>query len=92
MSYSTFPQPSIYSPTTQESYQLPIHWKRQRQVFLIILKKLLVTLRSMKKRKFQLSAPYIGVVSRRLDAQVLKRSLTVLVERNARAGPAEPPA
>ena len=31
------------------------------------------------------------MVSRRLDAQVLKRSLTVLVERNARAGPAEPP-
>ena len=41
---------------------------------------------------FNWYAPYIGVVSRRLDPQVLKRSLTVLVEQNARAGPAEPPA
>ena len=41
---------------------------------------------------FNWYAPYIGVVSRRLDPQVLKRSLTVPVEQNARAGPAEPPA
>ena len=41
---------------------------------------------------FNWYAPYIGVVSRRLDPQVLKRSLTVVVVRSARAGAAEPPA
>ena len=67
----------------QESNQLPIHWKRQRQVFLIILhgkeKKTVSHFMINENGSFNWYAPYIGVVSRRLDPQVLKRSLTVVV-------------